>query len=317
MLELRTDEHKDQMSMNIQMMSGADAVGGRSWSSDCVDAVHRDGDIRRRPDGDENNFLCDSSFENCRTPILNMIKAETAGIDVSFWFMTDTQYSTEIIKRWNAGVPVRVLLDLRADANYPSNATVRQSLIAAGIPIRHKMTTGINHWKMILYAGQAKMHFSAANFAAGSYFPTTPYTNYLDEAIYFTNDSAIVESFMTKFDDLWTNQTHFQNLANITTLTRNYPTYSISPDLNFPPDQDYMDRVVAQLKLDTSHGGRCRDLPHHLRQNTRRAYQSRQRRRSGTTDHSPDPVSDHRGPLGFVQRGSDVHEWRRRKGEEE
>ena len=57
---------------------------------------------------------------------------------------------------------------------------------------------------------------------------------------------------MTKFDDLWTNQTHFQNLANITTLSRNYPTYSISPDLNFPPDQDYMDRVVAQLKLETT-----------------------------------------------------------------
>ena len=67
----------------------------------------------------EDDFLCDPSFEDCRTPILNMIKAETAGIDVSFWFMTDTKYSTEIIKRWQAGVPVRVLLDLRADGNYP------------------------------------------------------------------------------------------------------------------------------------------------------------------------------------------------------
>ena len=85
------------------------------------------------------------------------------------WFMTDTRYSTEIVKRWQAGVPVRILLDLRADATYPANATVRQSFVNAGIPIRHKTTKGINHWKLILYAGQAKVHFSAANFANGSY----------------------------------------------------------------------------------------------------------------------------------------------------
>ena len=66
--------------------------------------------------------LCDTSFEDCRAPILKLIQDEDAGIDVSFWFMTDTDYSTEIIKRWKAGVPVRVLLDLRADANYPANA---------------------------------------------------------------------------------------------------------------------------------------------------------------------------------------------------
>ena len=66
--------------------------------------------------------LCDNAFQDCRTPILQMIQKETVGIDVSFWFMTDTRYSQEIIKRWQAGVPVRVLLDLRADANYPANA---------------------------------------------------------------------------------------------------------------------------------------------------------------------------------------------------
>ena len=100
--------------------------------------------------------------------------------------------------------PVRILLDLRSDPDYPAGAAIRQSFIDAGIPIRHKTTTGINHWKMILYAGQAKMHFSAANFANGSYSPSTPYTSYVDEAVYFTDDPAIVESFMTKYDDLWT-----------------------------------------------------------------------------------------------------------------
>ena len=84
--------------------------------------------------------LCDNSYEDCRATVLNMIRAENVGLDVSIWFMTDARYSSEIIKRWRAGVPVRILLDLRADANYPANATVRQNLINAGIPIRHKIT---------------------------------------------------------------------------------------------------------------------------------------------------------------------------------
>ena len=167
------------------------------------------------------------------------------------WFMTDTRYSTEIVKRWQAGVPVRILLDLRADASYPANATVRQSFINAGIPIRHKTTKGINHWKMILYAGQATVHFSAANFANGLYSPITPYTGYADEAIYFTADPAVVHTFMTKYDDLLTNSTHYANLANVGALTRRYPTYSMDPELNFPPDQDYENRLVSAMQLET------------------------------------------------------------------
>ena len=123
-----------------------------------------------------------------------MIRNETVGIDVSFWFMDDARYSSEIIRRWQAGVPVRVILDLRADGNYPTNATVRQSLVAAGIPIRHKTTTGINHWKMILYAGQGSVHFSGSNFSDGSYSPMVPYTRYVDEAVYFTDDPDVVHS---------------------------------------------------------------------------------------------------------------------------
>src|SRR5690349_107402 len=94
--------------------------------------------------------LCDVSFEDCRSTIIQMIRDEKVGLDVSFWFMDDTRYSTEIIKRWQAGVPVRIMLDLRADQNYPANAPVRQSFINAGIPIRHKTTPGINHWKTII-----------------------------------------------------------------------------------------------------------------------------------------------------------------------
>jgi hypothetical protein len=121
--------------------------------------------------------LCDNSFEDCRAAIVDMIRAERVGIDVSMWFMTDWRYSTEIIRRWQAGVPVRILLDLRADTNYPANTTIRQNLVDAGIPIRHKTTTGINHWKMMLYAGQGKLHFTAGKESFNPCAPPAPFVS--------------------------------------------------------------------------------------------------------------------------------------------
>ena len=31
--------------------------------------------------------LCDTAFEDCRTPLWGLIDNETQGIDVAFWFM--------------------------------------------------------------------------------------------------------------------------------------------------------------------------------------------------------------------------------------
>ena len=199
--------------------------------------------------------LCDNSFEDCRAPILELIRNERVGLDVSYWFLDDWRYSSEIIKRHQAGVPVRILLDLRADQNYPAAVTERQKFIDAGIPIRHKVTTGINHWKMMLYAGQRKVHFSAANFANGSYSYVEPYRRYVDEAIYFTDDPSVVETFMRRYDDNWTNTTHYRNLANIAgELARHYDNTAspnADPELNFPPAQDYQNRLIAQVSQES------------------------------------------------------------------
>ena len=61
--------------------------------------------------------LCDPSFQNCRTPLLTLIRNERVGIDVAFWFMEDARYSKAIIERWKLGVPVRIIMDARANAN--------------------------------------------------------------------------------------------------------------------------------------------------------------------------------------------------------
>ncbi|HZR26266.1 MAG TPA: hypothetical protein VFA59_21905, partial [Vicinamibacterales bacterium] len=68
--------------------------------------------------------LCDPSWQDCRTPLLNLINNETVGIDVAFWFMQDTRYETAILNRWKAGVPVRILVDPRANPTYVGNEQV-------------------------------------------------------------------------------------------------------------------------------------------------------------------------------------------------
>lgn len=200
--------------------------------------------------------LCDSAYQDCRSALRKLIQNENVGIDVSMWFMTDWRYKDDIIERWRAGVPVRVIVDTQADANYPANKTIRTDLINAGIPIRDCVSSsGINHWKAMIFAGQEKLMFSAANFADGSFSPSpmsSPYINYVDEAIYFTGDPAIVHSFMRKYDDHWIDTTAFKNLANISSpLVRSYPTYNIDPALNFVPYENYENRLRTQVLAET------------------------------------------------------------------
>src|SRR5215207_5483249 len=76
--------------------------------------------------------LCDPAFEDCRAPLWALIDAETVGIDVAFWFMQDTSYATKLVNKFKAGVPVRVLVDPRANASTPGNAAVLDQLRAAG-----------------------------------------------------------------------------------------------------------------------------------------------------------------------------------------
>jgi phosphatidylserine/phosphatidylglycerophosphate/cardiolipin synthase-like enzyme len=193
--------------------------------------------------------LCDPGNEDCRSILINYIRNETVGIDVAFWFMEDARYTTELIRRHQAGVPVRVLIDPRADATYPLNAQRLQELQNAGIPMRKRLTTYILHWKMMLFHGQNIVEFSGANYSADAWRPATsvPYENYTDEAILFTGDTAIVDSFRKKFDDFWVDTTGWANHANITTpLTKRYPaTLPVHSSMNFPPEQNYRTRSVS------------------------------------------------------------------------
>jgi phosphatidylserine/phosphatidylglycerophosphate/cardiolipin synthase-like enzyme len=122
--------------------------------------------------------------------------------------------------------------------------------------MRYKAADGILHWKMMLFAGQGKLEFSGANYSGNFFVPDVPNSNYFDEAIYFTNDASLIQSFKTNYYDVWTNTVQYANFANINgPLTRKYPTTAINPELNFPPSldssQDFFIRTQQNLNAET------------------------------------------------------------------
>src|SRR4051812_3901985 len=72
--------------------------------------------------------LCDSAFENCRTPLLNLINAETQSIDIGMWFMEDDRYAQAIVRKFQEGVSVRILMDPRANSQHPEQPFILNEL---------------------------------------------------------------------------------------------------------------------------------------------------------------------------------------------
>jgi phosphatidylserine/phosphatidylglycerophosphate/cardiolipin synthase-like enzyme len=194
--------------------------------------------------------LCDSSFGNCRNDLIARIRTEAVGIDVATWFFEDTLIASELINRWKAGVKLRILADSDANVQHPANGTILAQLAAAGIPIRQKVSSGIEHWKMMLFDGQGIVYFGSANFSADAWVPAVPYRNYVDETIYATDDPDVVNTFRTRFEDVWINTSSYASVANVPagSLVRRYGIFPADPELNFAPasgSSSYRSRSVA------------------------------------------------------------------------
>src|SRR5580765_8490847 len=148
--------------------------------------------------------LCDASSANCRTNqgqgLLDLINNETQGIDVGVWFWKDDRLVTGLVNAKKRGVAIRIIMDPRANAQYPTNAGAMDKLAAAGIPMRKRIAGDICHWKLMIFAGQGVVEWSGANFSPTAFVPVTPYQNYEDEVIYFSEQ--LVPSFMTMFDNI-------------------------------------------------------------------------------------------------------------------
>jgi hypothetical protein len=201
--------------------------------------------------------LCDPAEVDCREILINTIRAEKIGLDVAFWFMEDHWIASEIIARWNAGVPVRILIDTEANSPNPLNINRLAEFEAAGIPMRERTASGILHWKMMLFAGQNLVEFSGANYSSDAWLPQTStlYQNYVDEVIVFTSDPSIVSSFKTKYDDLWTNKINYTDYRNMTREPwRAYGAgvYPLDARLNFVPDESHYGRASLQYRREPS-----------------------------------------------------------------
>ena len=198
--------------------------------------------------------FCDPANEDCRDVLITHIRAETVRLDVAFWFMEDHWIASEVINRWRAGVPVRILMDTEANSPNPLNALRLAEFEAAGIPMRERTASGILHWKMMLFAGQGVVQFSGANYSSDAFVPSgPPYTNYVDEVIFFTSAPSIVNSFKNKFDDLWTNTASYTDYRNVSgSLTRAYPTLPVDPRMNFVPEESHFWRSLAEYRVEPS-----------------------------------------------------------------
>ncbi|HET7694408.1 MAG TPA: phospholipase D-like domain-containing protein [Vicinamibacterales bacterium] len=190
--------------------------------------------------------LCDPAFEDCRADILTYIQQETVAIDMAYWMMTDARYANALVAAWNRGVRIRLLMDPRCAPAHPACVAQNDQLRLAGIPMRQRQASGILHWKAIIFVGQGQVEFAGTNYAPFEMSPEIPFVNYTDEIVAFTKEPSLVQSFMTKFDDMWISDDEFADHANVARpLTRSFPVSPIDPELNFPPDESFRSRSVA------------------------------------------------------------------------
>src|SRR5688572_31599403 len=69
--------------------------------------------------------MCDPSFQDCRTPLLNYVRRETHMIDVAMWFMEDQELADAIVARFRAGVEVRRSEEHTSELQSQSNLVCR------------------------------------------------------------------------------------------------------------------------------------------------------------------------------------------------
>ena len=72
--------------------------------------------------------LCDPSFEDCYTPLLDLVNAENVGIDLAFYMIELPGFANAIISRHQAGVPVRIFVEPRANLKFPVNQPLLDQL---------------------------------------------------------------------------------------------------------------------------------------------------------------------------------------------
>jgi len=197
--------------------------------------------------------FCEAAVTDCRARLLAYINRETVRLDVGTEEITDSKIADAIIARFHARVPVRLIVEPRRTSVEPANGVMLNKLKAAGLPMRYKKVGDIVHWKMMTFAGQHTVEFGAAQLTQSYLVPVQPLVNFTQDPIVFSTDASIVNSFERKFDDAWVDTTNFGSWGNAATPARAYPFFSIDPDMNFVPAQNFGTR--SKPLYDSETGG--------------------------------------------------------------
>jgi phosphatidylserine/phosphatidylglycerophosphate/cardiolipin synthase-like enzyme len=166
-----------------------------------------------RADAQERVYF--SSHENAEAQIVARINAETVRLDIGAWLLNDGDILNAILNRHAAHVPIRILGD-RASIfeSDPNTRASFEKLANAGVPIRLRYNPRdfpeIMHWKCGIYVGQGQATIGSGNWTSFELKPTST-TNFKDESVMVTDDAAIVQALMTKFDQFWADTTYFMD----------------------------------------------------------------------------------------------------------
>jgi phosphatidylserine/phosphatidylglycerophosphate/cardiolipin synthase-like enzyme len=191
-----------------------------------------------------------TALEDGRKPILDLIAAERIRIDLAAWWFSDHQISTAIVRRFQAGVPVRFIGDVNTLRDAPTRREL-EYLAAQGVPMRLRSPVGssaIMHWKCAVFAGQDAAEFGSANWTVYSLRPYSS-TNYDDETVLVTRDAQLLPALRMKFDQMWVDTTAFRDWANMTPAirTREEPNALLPTSMVWSQGQAYNARLIAEI----------------------------------------------------------------------
>src|SRR5262249_33225732 len=134
--------------------------------------------------------------DSVSSALVQKINAETVRIDMSAWYLDDSNVYYALLNRFKAGVPVRLMGDRASIFEIDQNArNTFEFLASQGVPIRLRYNPTwypeIDHWKATVFAGQNLVAFGSPNYTVFELAPWSS-TNYNDEVALFTTDSTLV-----------------------------------------------------------------------------------------------------------------------------
>jgi hypothetical protein len=196
---------------------------------------------------------CDSAYQNCRTELLRLIRAETQGIYTIQWYTRDTLVVDELIKKHQAGVPVRFICDRKSESPPGRTGVIEQiyTMRDAGIPLREGPSKYV-HGKAFIFVGQRVIQFGAPNLSQIEWMPSTPYKSYRNENNEFHYQASLVDSLITIYEDLWTSSPYLRDYANITPANRVRlnPIYPKDPRWSIQPMDPFSSRLIPIINAE-------------------------------------------------------------------